>query len=419
MTCERPARFLVAAFIAAVLCPALYAQTDEGAPAAPSPPTALHPLDSYGYVTWEDQQARLDNFAIELQNNPAARGYIIVYGGRKDFPAVAQRWAEVYANYLTATRGLDGSRVRALSGGLKDQDDMEFELWVVPPGLHAPKPEPTFSDEGRKAPTGKFAEYETDEQSFYGCEEGPCIDRAGINLAGWLGRVPTLRAFLVVYTAKESTPGAAGMIGKREQRSLLQTGKLDADRLKVIHAGEAEKTKVELWLLADGEPPPAAEAKAAPLPPGPFKLGELDSYGLADADNAAWVREGVADLLRENAGARVQLIVHPPDQQASDAEAAESAADGESGGGKTERVEPRRAAEDWRKELVARYGIDERRVEVVEGRVEEWSAGSLAAWVVPEGAPPPDPFAMPDDFADNQGAEEPPETTARPPGGRR
>ena len=137
---------------------------------------------------------------------------------------------------------------------------------------------------------------------------------------------------------------------------------------------------------------------------------------MTDANNAAWFRDGVAELLRENAGARVQLIVHPPDQQELDAEEAESAADG---GFKSERTEPQRAAENWKKELVAKYGIDERRVEVMAGRVEESSVGSLAAWIVPEGAPPPDPFAMPDDSADNQAADEPPETTTQPPNARR
>ena len=37
-----------------------------------------HALDSYGNICWEDEKARLDNFAIELQNSPDKRGLIIV-----------------------------------------------------------------------------------------------------------------------------------------------------------------------------------------------------------------------------------------------------------------------------------------------------------------------------------------------------
>src|ERR1043165_3773873 len=41
------------------------------------------PFDSYGDLSWEDEKAHLDNFAIALQNDPGATGYIIVYAGRR------------------------------------------------------------------------------------------------------------------------------------------------------------------------------------------------------------------------------------------------------------------------------------------------------------------------------------------------
>jgi hypothetical protein len=414
---ERAARCLLLVGIALSACATSDAQTGTAEPPASAKSGSAPVFDSYGSVGWEDQQARLDNFALELQNNPLARGYIIIYGGRKDFSKVAEIWADRDADYLTSTRGIDASRITSVSGGLKDQDDMEFDLWVLPPDAPAPEPKPTLSEDKRKPPTGKFVEYETDEAIFYGCEDGPCVDRTGIDLAGWLERGPTLLAYVVVYTSKTSTPGAANMIGKREQHSLLQQSRLDAVRVKVIHAGEAENTKVELWLLSKDSPPPASEAKTVGLPGESFKVGELSSYDLADADRAGLLRESVADLLREHADARVYLIVHPPDQQEVNEEAAREAervANCEAPL-EVETLEPQRAAEQWRKELIDKYKIDGGRIEVVTGRIEEGSDGTLAAWVVPAGASPPDPFAMPDDSVDNQAGDEPQGAITKPP----
>ena len=41
------------------------------------------PFDSYGDISWEDEMAHLDNFAIALQHDPDSIGYIIVYVGRR------------------------------------------------------------------------------------------------------------------------------------------------------------------------------------------------------------------------------------------------------------------------------------------------------------------------------------------------
>jgi len=37
------------------------------------------PFDSYGTIRWEDETARLDNFAIQLLNEEKLVGYILVY----------------------------------------------------------------------------------------------------------------------------------------------------------------------------------------------------------------------------------------------------------------------------------------------------------------------------------------------------
>ena len=42
----------------------------------------ITPFDEFGNICWEDEKARLDNFAIQLQQDPALVGYIVVCAGR-------------------------------------------------------------------------------------------------------------------------------------------------------------------------------------------------------------------------------------------------------------------------------------------------------------------------------------------------
>src|SRR5580765_1386336 len=71
-----------AAVIGVLLCLATTLCASAGAVDAGTPTeTADRLFDEYGLVRWGDEQARLDNFAIQLQNEPDAIGYIFVYDG--------------------------------------------------------------------------------------------------------------------------------------------------------------------------------------------------------------------------------------------------------------------------------------------------------------------------------------------------
>jgi hypothetical protein len=95
-------------------------------------PTAARLVDSFGAIMMSDLMARLDNFAVELQNEPASSGVVVAYGAKHKFPGWPLRRAETAVDYLVKTRGLDSSRFSILNGELRD--DVAFELWVVPLG---------------------------------------------------------------------------------------------------------------------------------------------------------------------------------------------------------------------------------------------------------------------------------------------
>jgi hypothetical protein len=92
--------------------------------------------DYYPPIRLNDEKARLDNFAIQLQNEPSAKGYIIVYGGRKANAAEKQKRIKRAQDYLVLTRGIDASRIMTMEGGMRDETTTE--LWIVPLGADPP-----------------------------------------------------------------------------------------------------------------------------------------------------------------------------------------------------------------------------------------------------------------------------------------
>ncbi|HEX5886209.1 MAG TPA: hypothetical protein VFY67_16830 [Pyrinomonadaceae bacterium] len=89
----------------------------------------------------DDQKARLDNLAVELQNDPSTRAYIFAYGGRMSPLGQVEKLMSRARDYLITQRGIDASRLTVVNGGFREEDSVE--LWIVPSGAAAPKATPT------------------------------------------------------------------------------------------------------------------------------------------------------------------------------------------------------------------------------------------------------------------------------------
>jgi hypothetical protein len=114
------------------------ASTSFSFPQAPPPqPTRF---DQYPEIRFNDEKARLDNFAIQLQNLPGASGYILIYTGRKGGGSTHANRAK---DYLVSTRGIDAARVVVVDGGCRQE--MMVELWEVPTGATPPAVDSTLS----------------------------------------------------------------------------------------------------------------------------------------------------------------------------------------------------------------------------------------------------------------------------------
>jgi hypothetical protein len=97
--------------------------------------------DECNNCTFDDQKARLDNLAVELQNDPSTRAHIIAYGGRMSPLGQVEKLMSRARDYLVTQRGIDASRLVVVNGGFREEDSVE--LWLVPSGAPAPRPTPT------------------------------------------------------------------------------------------------------------------------------------------------------------------------------------------------------------------------------------------------------------------------------------
>jgi hypothetical protein len=105
----------------------------------PSGPT--RPFDEFGDINCEDEMARLDNFAVQLQNDPSSKGLIVFYGGRR-FRGQLPKQGEAEARaarlkpYLVERRGIPTDTVMIVGWGYTE--DWRVQLWIVPRGASIP-----------------------------------------------------------------------------------------------------------------------------------------------------------------------------------------------------------------------------------------------------------------------------------------
>lgn len=90
--------------------------------------TGYPPLDSYHDISFEKEKSYLDNFAINLLEDTKAKGYIVVYRGRRMSIRAARIRATRAKKYLVRVRGVSSSRVITVDGGRLNE--FLIELYV-------------------------------------------------------------------------------------------------------------------------------------------------------------------------------------------------------------------------------------------------------------------------------------------------
>ncbi len=97
-------------------------------------------FDEFPDIARNDEKARLDNYAIELQNDPSSTAYVVVYPGQRAKPGDVQKHTTRVVDYLVNSRGVDGHRIVTLVSPARP--DLLVNLWVCPQGAKPPVPAP-------------------------------------------------------------------------------------------------------------------------------------------------------------------------------------------------------------------------------------------------------------------------------------
>jgi hypothetical protein len=248
---------LTAVLLLAALCVSARAQAQTATGGA-------RLIDSFGEIQLSDLMARLDYYAVELQNDPGARGVIAAYGASNKFPGWSMRRLHMSRQYLVSTRGLEEARVSAVYAGLRDET--AFELWLVPAGA-APPVTPfdlalLMSGARSPLPFDRFTVIERGDrsESEYG-DVYPDAPRLYDLFAEALLRDPTLRGCVVGYTSRRGARAADRRIASRAKMSIVKSHAVDVRRILTVGGGRREYKMIELWLVPPGAtlPEPSPE----------------------------------------------------------------------------------------------------------------------------------------------------------------
>lgn len=93
----------------------------------------------YDSMMSTNAQPRFDNLAIELQNSPTDKVYIVAYGGRRSYKGEAEASLKRAKDYLVK-KGIAAGRIVTIDGGYRD--DAWRETWIVPEGAAPPQASP-------------------------------------------------------------------------------------------------------------------------------------------------------------------------------------------------------------------------------------------------------------------------------------
>jgi hypothetical protein len=397
---------LFACVAAALLFAPLHAPAQE---TTPDIGEVARKFDEFTRVGGCDHSARLDNFAITLMQNPELVGYVIAYGPEGDGSGSGNFRLHVSKDYLLNSRGLDAERIRTIYGGrYKNLEESASELWIAPRGAEAPQP--VKYENNAVEFTGKFIEQAAWDGLSYGDEStGPPIGDVSLaNFADMLRLQPGARGYIVVFNKEESTPGAWRRVATRERDKLQTDYGIQADRVKIIFGGYEKEAKVQYWILPESAPPPVKEVKHERKLMKAVQFGTFTPFQLKDKESEEWIFKGFAEELRNDENLRACVIIRSEFLGVKEAEAndeeqvneEETAAAAEPPveqivlPDEAPDVDPAQLVEKWKKELVKQYGVGENRLVVIIAPARnEYRVGEIEAWIVPNDAALPDPYA--------------------------
>lgn len=111
--------------------------TEVGKVVIPEPTAYI--CDEFEAKNRDQDKARFDNCAIQVQNTPNSRLYVFIYPGTDKLSTsknTYERTSKTMLDYMVKNLHLDPSRIDMIKGGTRERTT--YQIWVVPPGAKLP-----------------------------------------------------------------------------------------------------------------------------------------------------------------------------------------------------------------------------------------------------------------------------------------
>jgi hypothetical protein len=194
-------------------------------------------------------KSRLDNFAVNLNNKPDSRGFIIFYGELDE--SVNRQYLHFFKYYLTEARAITKDRLFISRGN--SQEKMRVELWLVPNGEDV-KPKEGYKSINFSKPTilNKGWYYPNVNFEDSGLISDGCVLFYFSGFAEVLKENQNLAGYIVIYTEFGSGAKTADRSARIAFRNLKQLI-VPINRVKTVYGGNRQNGEIELWLVPEGQ----------------------------------------------------------------------------------------------------------------------------------------------------------------------
>lgn len=190
-------------------------------------------VDEFGSIACDEILAKIDNFSIQLRNDPTARGLVTISGSNANL--IKKLDLEVLFTSGVIQRRVDTSKIRLVRGRESGEPKMSF--WLAPAGADEPEVSASSWDMTISPKTKPFY--------FFADSDGICgyptVDKYIKQL---LAANPGLRVNVVIHSGTSKKT-------KQLKRDTLKTyGPKYSKRLRFFHVQETyPETQREYWLL--------------------------------------------------------------------------------------------------------------------------------------------------------------------------
>ena len=190
-------------------------------------------IDEFGFIHCDEMLARIDNFYIQLNSNPTAKGLVVISGSNDHL--VKKLQLEILFTSGVIQRRRETSRVAVIRG--KETGEAKMQFWLLPAG--AKEPEKAVATWNLTIPEGTKPFYfhsDSDSICFY-----PTVYK---HLKELLAANPKLRINAVVWEQNSRK-------FRKEVRSIREILVTDKTRrLRFFQKREfAFESATEFWLL--------------------------------------------------------------------------------------------------------------------------------------------------------------------------